>query len=275
MKTRLGFAVVSLAALGVSAAWAGTYNFYFNNTEQGAGSTAAPTVTVSDEAKPAKAPAEAPSAPAAVPASAPAEAPALGPPGAIPPPPPGLAPPEILPPPGESVAAAPVEPARPARVRLDFGLSGLFQGGDYSSQPLFAPTIGVAFFPIPELGLHFFGGAYLNSGQGNDSYTSTYGGGYPYGGNYGYGSYSSTPEFFFGAELELLPIRISIGRFENLLEIGLLGGGSTIAASYDNVFTFHGGGIVNVNLGEHWGLTGAVRGNLGYVMGSAGLIVHL
>jgi hypothetical protein len=74
-----------------------------------------------------------------------------------------------------------------------------------------------------------------------------------------------------GAELELVPIRISLGRIENLVEIAILGG-----ASHAQDWTEpHIGARVNLNLGESWGLTATGRYARDYAMAEAGLALHL
>ena len=63
-----GIAAIGAGLFGLAAAHAATYNFYFNNTEQGDHSTATPSVTVTDgkmEKKPGAEPSPAPAAVAA------------------------------------------------------------------------------------------------------------------------------------------------------------------------------------------------------------------
>ena len=111
-------------------------------------------------------------------------------------------------------------------------------------------AIGIAFFPTRGLGLNLWGGSY-DAGR------------------------SSLGRGFAGADLELLPLRVSLGKWENAIEGGILLGASTLRAAHGNVATAHAGARIAFNLGDTFSVTAAGRANLGYLMGEAGIAVHL
>ncbi len=279
---RLMFQLSVLVVIGVTAltwaAWSATYNFYFNNTEQGNNSTASPTLQVND-GKPtgtgagnhsllplaAASPVPPPEpVPSAAPSAAPVVVVPVAPPGATEP----IGAPAVTAPAAAPVAIPPtVEPATDSSAefkpsyfpfrhfRFDLGGSAVY--ANESGGITFGPSLGVAYFPVKGLGFHFYAGV-MNTNMYNPND----------------GSFDGQ-SVFGGGELELLPVRVSIGRFEDVFELGVLAGASTINASEDNLVTAHAGAVVNFNLGERWGISGIVRGNLGYVMASAGLTIHL
>jgi hypothetical protein len=80
---------------------------------------------------------------------------------------------------------------------------------------------------------------------------------------------------FVGGELELVPLRISLFRFEDLIEGGLMLGASTLKHAVGNVATAHAGARLTFNLGDKWSITTAARANLGYIIGEAGVAIRL
>ncbi len=100
-----------------------------------------------------------------------------------------------------------------------------------------------------------------------------------------------------GADLELIPFRISISDRHDLFELGFLFGGSTALAARDNDAqlaqgtltpsqssiakgsgnwgTIHAGVRVNLNVTPEFGITTSARANLGYILFEGGLSARL
>ena len=85
----------------------------------------------------------------------------------------------------------------------------------------------------------------------------------------------STDQFFGGGELELIVFRLSLLRFENLIEGSALLGASTLARASDNWVSAHVGARLSLNLGDRWSITGVGRANLGYQQLEAGISLHI
>jgi hypothetical protein len=230
-----------VAAAGVSLVWAGTYNFYFNNTEQGANSTASPSLTVSADGK-----ATSTGAQQTVSSTD------------------GKLVPDKNPAAGSSVVpAAPVTTAESApaqresdpdfrHFRLELGGTKAihrYQYGYTTDEQGLLAAVGISF--TRELGVNFFGSR-LEKGR-----------------------------WFGGADFEITPIRASLFRMENFLELtGLVGASTLDQVYYGAVLLAHVGARVNLNLGHQFGVTAVVRQSLGgsdgtNFMGEAGLIVRL
>lgn len=216
----LAILVVVLSLTMVSLVRAAAYNFFFNNTEQGANSTASPTLTVDGEGKATSTGAQQttsnlmdlgkggeakkPVAPEATPAL---------------------------------VALAPVSPEDTAAAthfkRVHLGVSGVVASGSLDglrsgngSQSGALASFGV--WLGRDVGLNAFLGG-LTSDMSN--------------------------HVFGGGELELRAVRVSLFRMDDLLDLSLLAG----AGSYQKVaqaasVSPHAGARVNVNLGENWGV---------------------
>ncbi len=124
---------------------------------------------------------------------------------------------------------------------LDWGGSGTHwaQG--------FGGGVSLSFLPSRHFGLTFFGGMANRSSQA-------------YGGS-----------FYGGAELELLPFRLSLFGIEDFLELGVTSGASTISAATSNIGTIHLGVRTNFNFGaDDFFLTAGGRGNYGYFLADLG-----
>jgi hypothetical protein len=229
------------------AAYAATYNFYFNNTEQGDNSTATPNVVVNDGKKeggkslepknPALDPAassQATSAAAAVPGPAPSSASGQ-----------------------QSTAALPADAVSPPEfrhVRLTAGATDLLGA--------MGASVGIGYFFNREFGFNAFGvlsrGDYKTFGA-NGTWSGT----------------ESWTGFDAGLEMEVTPVRIAVGRIEDLLDLGGMLGVSTIAADTGNWVSPHLGARLNINLGSRWGITTTARLNASYAMAEAGLVFKL
>lgn len=88
-----------------------------------------------------------------------------------------------------------------------------------------------------------------------------------------YNSGSPEMHFYGGTDLEIRPFRISIGKLD-VLELGLLVGGSTVVADYENWGSLHAGGRATLSFDKHFGITVAARANLGTVLFEGGLVTR-
>ncbi|MGK5085843.1 hypothetical protein WDW37_21345 [Bdellovibrionota bacterium FG-1] len=82
-------------------------------------------------------------------------------------------------------------------------------------------------------------------------------------------------EVFGGGEIEIVPLRLSLGRFDELIEVGVLAGASTLARKGLNWVSPHAGARFNVNVGDLWSITASVRGNKQFGMADAGIAIRL
>jgi hypothetical protein len=246
-------------------AYGATYNFYFNNTEQGPNSTATPHVTVTDgnltgaESKTMMGPKKPESeedkeevpAPAPAAAAAPAPAPAAA---------------------ASSVAVAPaVEPEGPhpvSHLRLLVG-GGFVAPKETVNYPGYSDPFGnssgaysyrshqihpgakfeLGFFGTRDVGLNFFGGGY------SDSY--------------------DRPHGFGGAELEIQPVHVSIGKAYDLINFGIMVGATTLGRVDDNWVAAHAGARLQFNIGDGWGFAATTRANLGFYAADGSLVIRL
>ena len=262
--------------------WGATYNLYFNNTEQGNNSTATPNLTVTDGKVSSSGAGTTNAAPAAVTTNT--TGPAVAEPVHTEP---VAAPSERA----DATSIAEAEPERPKKrtkwFKLTAGAGAAIQkydphnlngmGSDFrSTQP--ALVIEGSMNLVKDLGINIFAASNVSS-----SHESSSG--------------------FFGAELELMPLHLSIGRFENVLDLGLLAGvnnirnltesdtlatfpssqysgsssssygssGDTTVSRTHSVLEGHLGARANVNLGNDWAITTAVRGGKDFAMAEAGL----
>lgn len=238
----------------VTAVWGATYNFYFNNTEQGPNSTASPSLSVVD-GKPSSSGAQktvtnltegdAPAAKTEVPAVASAQAPAVA----------------------KTASSTHVEPKSDDDSHFwRFGLSAGFVGWQDSGSvngPYYgggSPTnnrgvalLSLGLFPAREIGLNLFAG--IRSSGFDDNVTPIFG----------------------GAEIEIVPLKISIFRATHLLEFAALGGVSKLTPTSEGVHV-HVGARATINLGERWGIMAAGRispSTPSVLMADAGLIFRL
>jgi hypothetical protein len=88
--------------------------------------------------------------------------------------------------------------------------------------------------------------------------------------------------FHAGVDLELTPFRVPISSRHDLIELGIIFGGSTALAAKgkvpgvdDNWGTVHVGTRVGINITPEFGITAAARANLGHVMFEGGLTARL
>lgn len=89
-----------------------------------------------------------------------------------------------------------------------------------------------------------------------------------------YNSDFKTAHGHYGGELQLMPLRIPLAKFD-LMEFGFVGGASNILAAKDNSVSLHIGGKVNVNFSQNYGMTAALRGNLGFYLFEAGFVARI
>jgi hypothetical protein len=247
LGTSFGVMGIAWVALGA------TYNIYFNNVEQGNNSTATPNVSINTGEKPPVAAAS--PVPSAIPAIE-----AVNPPTPVPPAEqPAAKTTAALPETGEDGAVS-----RRHRWRL-MALGGyVLQSGSGITPEI---SLGYSFAKSLTLSLYASPGSF-----GGYSSSSSH---------YGYGStaselssaYPSTA--MIGAELEVTPFRIAMGRTDDLVDLGLLLGASTYGRSEGNVVSLDAGARATVNIGEQFGVTIAARGNLAYKMVETGIVIRL
>lgn len=80
-----------------------------------------------------------------------------------------------------------------------------------------------------------------------------------------------------GLEAEVIPLRLNLFGEENLIQVGLLGGATSLGSflSGQTHYTLHGGGRVALNLRPSLAFTSTVRANHQHVQGSAGVQFRL
>lgn len=252
------------AALAVSewAAHAATYNFYFNNTEQGDNSTATPNMTVTDDGKVFKTgmpvdTAKKDAAPSAV------QAPAL------------------LAPASESSArlSAVAENPNPSvqHWRFSVGLSAMQEYGDsnnFSHEHPAEPGVSVSFFFNKYVGLTLFGAKLPTEDFMPNRWA-------------------------FGLEAEVLPFHITVAGVENFLELGVIGGvlaehqdnGDAVTQTFYNTsstttttdtynseywkYRAEGGLRMNLNFGRNWGIISSLRATSDYALVEGAVALRL
>lgn len=258
---------LSLGLLGL--AWGvrgATYNFYFNNTEQGANSTATPTVRVSTDEKSKSGGKSLPA-----PETQPVSASASGPPSM----------------PGTVTAKAESTTERGSRDSRHFRVSAggvilrqdVLVGYDrrYGEESLeyyliddshganrLGGKVAFSFLPVRSVAITLHSTFLQEAPPNLEGYQSTF-----------------QDTFILGLDLEFLPLRFSLGRSEDLIEFGPALGASTFLASnmgfpaIGRFATLNFGARLNVNLGERWGITSAYRANSFYKMAEAGIAIQL
>jgi hypothetical protein len=78
---------------------------------------------------------------------------------------------------------------------------------------------------------------------------------------------------FLGAEVAITPFKIDAGIY-HFLELGVLGGASTIRFNTSPLGPFHVGTRINVNFSQSFGLTSTLRVGGSYAMWDAGVITY-
>lgn len=246
-RLREGLLFLAAAAAVASTAWGATYNFYFNNMEQGDNGQATPTVLVGPSPQPGIQQAQVAPAPEAAPV-APVTATPEGPAPAA----------------SQAVAIAPdPAPSELRRVRLTFAAAGVWQNVQESYSYEYAAN-GYSYTSRRGTAGGLIGlGAYLSRGVALSGYFGAY---EAFGGG-------ASP--LVGADLELVPLRLSLGKWADAIEGALLLGASTFRRAEGNWVALHAGARLSFNFGSAWGVTAAARANLGSVIGEAGLVVRL
>jgi hypothetical protein len=89
-----------------------------------------------------------------------------------------------------------------------------------------------------------------------------------------FGEYHGNQKLYGGAEIEFLPVRWQLSKWDPIT-FGILFGGSTLAAAPGNLGTLHAGLRLNINPIKELGITGALRGNAGYMSVEFGVTVRL
>ncbi len=216
-------------------AYGATYNFYFNNTEQGPNSTASPSLTVTD-GKATSTGADKTNVPTPAPASetlAPAPSPTATTTTSA------------------QVSALAPEADGPRKRKWRIAALGHAQDRDNAfdmSYSKLGSGVSVGFFPIRELGLSLTAGATR---------------------------IEKNPEAFALAELDFIPIHIALGSWENAIEGGVIGGFNTIRRVNGNAGSLHAGARVGINFSESFGLTASYRLNAGLRMAEAGIVIRI
>lgn len=233
------FSAVVLVLAGISLftgpfSESATYNFYFNNVEQGDNSNATPNVTISEDGVKKTDGKEGDKQDKL-----------------------NLMNPNSNPPPASgpnSVAQINTETLVPyTRHTYRLGILGGPTWGlghsTLNNDGRLGVNLELAWTPSRDIGINFFVGGLHQGTFVNDGGTLLLG----------------------GAEIEWTPIRISIGRIENMVDVGFLLGASSLAAAPDNWVSAHTGTRIALNLGEDWSALATGRINLGFVSGQVGL----
>jgi len=280
MKTTkwVGLAGIMVGSFMVSGvAFAATYNFYFNNTEQGDNSTATPNVTVQQDDK-----------------GGPAKVTKTG--GDIGPNPMASAVPAVM---EERVTTPIVAPAEPIeqepRASIDANTRQHFFGSD-SPFRHFSMGLGLAVLDRNEPA----SSGSVSDPFGNTSYsyssspgTSTTGGlvltlGYDFNRDVGLRAFAvaysdgnsmdytadSKTDWAEGADLELTPLHIKVGRRENFIDLGAIAGATLYKETSDAVRPF-GGPRVNVNFSNAIQATTSYRFSSAYNMLEMGVAFRI
>ena len=92
----------------------------------------------------------------------------------------------------------------------------------------------------------------------------------------------SSSHLILGGEFEIMPIHLTDGHLEDIVDAGIVLGASTLGPDMDyndlsvnHLITLHAGVRVDVNIGRNWGVAILVRGNSGYIMTETGVTVRL
>jgi len=142
--------------------------------------------------------------------------------------------------------------------RWRLGVSTIYSGEDavrasngivLGSGTMYGGLVSLGFQMSRAFGLNLYGGAKLVEGSG-------------------------TLKPHAGLDLELMTFNRS--RVDlNIIDVGLLVGGSTAAAAHGNIGSLHAGARVNINFNPSFGITAVARGNAGYYLLEAGFITRL
>ncbi len=79
----------------------------------------------------------------------------------------------------------------------------------------------------------------------------------------------------FGVEADFVPMRLDFFGRDHLLELALIGGVSSFRRAEGNLATIHLGSRLNFSPSQDWGLALTGRGNLGYAQGELALVIHM
>lgn len=233
-------------------AFGATYNFYFNNTEQGDNSTATPAVTVHGDGKVEKS----------------AGLPELQtPPAPVQSPGPKLAVEDF-----SSRPSAPLPIPAPAEGKTEARTS--MWGQWWDDLPLgstelrhFRVTAGAtALLNGDHIGPSFNAAIVFNKYVAINGYAAYF----------APSRWREHEHGIYGGELELTPLHIPVGATHpRFIELGLVAGVSNLFPLPENYVSPHGGGRLTLNFGKTLALSGVFRGNAGYQMVEGGLSVKL
>ena len=269
------FWIVGLSGLGVVAttcvAWGATYNFYFNNVEQGENGQASPSVLIQD-GKLANGQAQTLPVPGATPSPTPSPADVAQPTPVNPDTSPAKESEEEAKPAEAGVSSATAEVAEwkqeKKSKRFRFDLTALIAAGSGGMAGTPGLLGGFTWNFMPALGVRAFGGfvrplaPYMYSGERSyDPETGTY--------PEDFGDPQTKP--ILGLEAEWNPIRVNFWGLEDWFSMGVLLGASNLHVLGDNWVTMHTGIRARMNLSENLGLLAQTRFNLGYATFEAGL----
>lgn len=159
----------------------------------------------------------------------------------------------------QSVAQAP-EPIDPeGKQKLPWRMEFLGQSTGFGTAGLgkredrvLGGSLGISYFPIRDLGITLKGGL----------------------------TQTSDSNFYWGGDLEFVPVRVGLFGQKDFLQTGLILGASTIGKSDDYWGSVHGGVRASVHFAERFGILAGIRTNLSdrnvlsYTMAEAGLTVR-
>jgi hypothetical protein len=246
---------ITIAAFSTKAA---VYNFYFNNTEQGDGSTAQPSLNVNPTGSPTSTqaggesggvPAQAEATPTVPNAEAPAE---------------GIVSQSVAPTDSKSFAAVGSSETQGQR-KYKISLGAFYSGGqnwsegyDYGHDgtnyrykqfrgidDTGGASFNMGYYPLSYLGFNLFAGVAIVDGDPSDSLA--------------------------GLELEITPLKFNLFGFHDVIELAVMAGGTTAAAVSENIGSIFLGARVGFNFGQRWSLDARLRGNAGFIMADGGL----
>lgn len=284
-KKWIGLASITIGSMMVSGvAFAATYNFYFNNTEQGDNSTATPNVTVEQDDK---------GGPVKVTKAGGDPMPAAS------------ATPAVM----EQRVTTPVQaPAQPVEdePRATSEISKKYILADNGPFRHFSMGLGIAVLDRKDLSNNYT----YNYSDSSDPFSSNYGYsssgstaatgglmltvGYDFTRDIGLRgfavAYSDNPnntssgevssdatDWAYGGDLELTPVHFKVGRHENLIDLGAMVGATTYKSASDSVTEWKafGGPRVNLNITDGIQITSSYRFSQYYNMFEIGAALRI
>jgi hypothetical protein len=178
-------------------------------------------------------------------------------------PPPGIAAPAPVPvaptalvPSSTNSATVSYPPEGPSKWK--FGLAGLLYLPHGSSYGSYQRSASTSVGGLAELGYHFSKSVSLNGYAGLTT-----------------GDLKASDNKIAGLDLEFQPFRVPITDTMDLLQVGVLIGGSTASAADDNWGSLHVGARAGLNFSSRFGISTAARINFGHLMFEGGITARL